>query len=182
MKRLVKLMAMALALLPLLVGASASAQQATCDVGFTGPDSQNMCTSTTTYRCTVNNTNTVTITNDNNQTVASGTVTTSGNTTGGTSTSGTVTNSNGTTFSVTITNPVPDTDNGTCVAKVTVPATTPVTPVTPASTGGGGGGAVVLPNTSTGSPLEMVAWVAGATALVAALSVGGVIAYRHFKA
>ena len=177
MKRIVKLMAVAFALLPLLVGASVSAQQATCSVGYTGPDSHNMCTSTTRYECTVTNTNDVTITNSNNQTVASGTVTTSGNTTGGTSTSGTVTNTNGSTFNVTITNSNPNT-TGVCTATAVVPATT-VTPVTPS--GSGAAAAKALPYTSADSPLEMVAWIVGFTAVLAALSVGGVVAYRHFR-
>lgn len=183
MKKLLKLMAVAvLALAPLMVGAPVAAQRATCEVGFTGPNSENMCTSLTQYTCEVNSENNVTITSSNEQDGASGDVTVSGNTTGGNGVSGTVTNENGTTFNVTITNPAPNSEEpGTCVATVTVPATNPPTPVEP--TNGGGGGAVEeLPVTSGDTTLSTTALVAGIAALLAALSVGGTLLYRHLKA
>lgn len=135
MKRIYQIVAVVVALLiPAAVGTPASAA-VVCDVGYTGPDSQNLCTSTETYQCTVTNTNTVSITNANNQTVASGTVTVSGNGTGGNSASGSVTNTNGTTFSVTITNSDPlGQAPSVCTATVVVPGTQvpePTTPTTP---------------------------------------------------
>src|SRR5690606_3838762 len=105
MKRLYQLLAAAVVTLALPVAVGQPAQAAmVCQVGFTGPNSQNMCVSTETYQCSVTNTNTVTITNSSSQIVASGIVTVSGNGSGGSATSGSVTNSDGTTFSVTITN------------------------------------------------------------------------------
>ncbi len=178
MKKRVILTVVALVVAPLLAGAPVAAQ-ATCGVGFTGPDSNNMCTSTTTYQCTVNNTNTVTITNDTNQVVASGTVTTSGDTSGGSTTSGSVTNSSGTTFSVTINNAINDGDPlSTCVATVVTPATEPpTTPVTPSEQVK----PAALPFTSSDNTLQTAEWVAGIAALVAGASVAGVLLYRHFK-
>lgn len=166
--------------MPLLGGVSVSAQQATCDIGFTGPDSNNMCTSTTTYSCEVTSTNTVTITNQTTQEATSGTVTVTGNTTGGSGASGTVTNTSGTTFTVTITNPNPQAEQpGVCTASVVVPAEVPEEPVTPPN---GQGGVEVLPETSGDTTLQTTALIAGALALAAALSVGGVLWYRHHKA
>ncbi len=167
-----------LTLSPFLIGASASA--ATCEIGYTGPNSQNQCTSTTNYSCTVTNTNTVTISNGNNQVVESGTVTNSGNTTGGNGTSGTVTNSNGTVFSVVITNPDPESETpGVCTATVVVPAT-PETPETPVQPTAGGGAAEVLPETSSDfTSVLMVA--AGSLVVLAVVGVSGVALYRYYK-
>lgn len=179
MKKRVILTVVALVVAPLLAGAPVAAQ-ATCGVGFTGPDSNNMCTSTTTYQCAVNNTNSVTITNDTNQVVASGTVTTSGNTTGGSTTSGSVTNSSGTTFSVTINNALVDGEPlATCAATVVTPATEPpATPVKPAEQTQ----PQVLPFTGADTTLSTMGWVAAAMAVLAGLSVASVLVYRHFKA
>lgn len=182
MKRLMKLMVVAaIAISPLLVGtASVSAQQATCDVGFTGPDSNNMCTSTTSYTCEVTNTNTVTIVNESTQEATSGTVTVTGNTGGGNGTSGTVTNDNGTTFTVVITNANPQEDEpGICTASVVIPANVPEEPVVPPN---GQGEVEVLPETSGDTTLQTTALVAGILLLLATLSVGGVLWYRHHKA
>jgi hypothetical protein len=177
MKKLLKVFAVAvLTLIPFAMSSSASA--ATCSIGYTGPDSNNLCTSVTQYTCNVTNTNTVTITNDNNQVVASGTVSTSGNGQGGSSTSGSVTNNNGTTFSVTITNPAENTP-GVCSATVVVPATeTPVTPTpvqpTQATT------ATALPKTS-GDFTTILVVIASSLGVVAVLGVGGVALYRYYK-
>jgi len=185
MKRIYQLLAAAIVtlLVPLVASTSASAAF-TCDIGYTGPDSQNLCTSVETYQCTVTNTNTVQISNTNNQVVASGQVSTSGNTTGGNATSGTVTNTSGATFNVTITNANPDAQQpGVCSANVTVPANE--TPVT----GGGGSGGEVLP-ASTAQPaalpvtsgdwtLLLTGILAGIGALVALGAVSIVVAYRH---
>lgn len=191
MKRLLKVMVVAVLALPLfVVGVPVSAQQAsqaTCEIGYTGPDSNNMCTSTTEYTCEVTNENTVTISSSNNQDGASGQVSVTGNTSGGNGVSGTVTNENGTVYNVTITNSNPDTQEwGVCTATVTVPATNPPAPVQPTGgsggAGGGGGGEVAaLPVTSGDATLAITASIAGVAALLAVLSVGGVVAYRHFK-
>lgn len=189
MRNLVKLIAVAaIAVLPLLAGSPASAQQATCEIGFTGPNSNNECVSTTTYECEVTNTNTVVIRNENNQEVASGQVSVGGNTTGGTATSGTVTNTNGTTFSVSITNALPESEEpGVCTATVVVPATeTPEEPepVVPAGSGaaGGMGQVEVLPETSADQTLATTALIASVALAAAGASVGGVLWYRHHKA
>ncbi len=119
----------------------------TCANGYTGPDSNNLCKSTTTYECTVNNNNTVTIVNDNTQVAVSGGATSGENTSGGNTQTGTATNNNGVTFNVTVTNGGGGGETGICTATATVPATpTPEVPVTP--TPGKGAVAVVAPSTT----------------------------------
>jgi len=177
----------AFAVLPLLVGASASAQQATCAVGYTGPDSNNLCTMT--YNCSVTetNTNTVTITDKTGQQAASGSVTVSGNGTAGNSTSGTVTNSNGTVFNVTITNSSPENETpALCTATVTATATPPPTTTpTPQSSGGGevlgATSASVKPATLPDTSADISSIVVGSVLLVIALSVSSVVWYRARK-
>lgn len=186
MKRISRILtALVIGLIPLVVSSSTFAQAAsTCQIGFTGPDSNNMCTSTTTYTCEVTNNNNVTITNSNGQTAASGQVTTSGNGQGGNSTSGTVTNSNGTVFNVTITNAGED-SQGTCVATQTVPATPPPTTsvqptVTPAATTPAASPAT-LPHTSgdmSGTILAIIVMVLGAGAVATTATA---LVYRHIK-
>jgi len=184
MKKLLKVVAVAVfAFTPFILGSSASAQ-ATCQIGYTGPDSQNLCRSITKYACTVTNTNTVNIRNENNQVVASGEVSNSGNNQGGSSTSGSVTNSNGTTFAVTITNPGVE---GTCQAVAVVPATEPETPVTPSTPSApvqpttGGGQVAALPKTSDNFTQTVLILVAGSLAVIAIIGVGGVALYRYYK-
>lgn len=165
----------------LSTGSSVMAEQK-CDVGFTGPDSNNMCVSQTTYKCTVANNNDVTITNENNQTVASGSVGNTGNTTGGSATSGTVSNSNGSTFNVTITNQA----DKICTATLVVPATTtPETPVQPTQPANGGGAAKApvksLPYTGTDSTMRILATVAGGSVAAAALGIAATAWYRYKK-
>jgi hypothetical protein len=134
-----------------------------------------MCTSTETYSCSVTNQNVVTITNSSNQTVASGSVTVSGNGTGGNGTSGSVTNTDGTTFSVTITNSNPTTQNpGVCTATVTVPATVTEETVQPKSTEK----PQVLPVTSGDTTLIGLMIAAGVAALIAGAAVA-VALYRR---
>jgi len=182
MKKLLKVLAVALfALTPFVISSSASAQ-AVCDIGYTGPDSQNLCRSITRYACEVNNTNVVNIRNENNQVVASGSVETSSNGQGGSSTSGSVTNSNGTTFAVTITNTG---IQETCVAVAVVPATQPPTPTTPVNTTPvqptTRGHVAALPKTS-GSVAQTVLYiVVGSLAAIAVLGVGSVALYRYYK-
>ncbi len=181
MKRLMKLMVVAaIAIAPLLAGGPAAAQQATCEVGFTGPNSDNMCVSEMKYACSVENDTDITVKDETGQEVATGTATSGGNTTGGSATTGTATNNNGTNFVVVI-----DNETDVCTASVVVPPTTvtPETPEAPVPTGGGGQGAVeVLPETSSDPALQTAAWAAAALLLAAALSVGGVLWYRHTKA
>lgn len=176
MKRLYQLLAVAVVALLVPIAASQSASAAvTCGVGYTGPDSQNMCTSVETYRCSVTNQNTVTITNSNNQTVASGSVTVSGNGSGGSSTSGSVTNTNGTTFSVTITNSNPDSEEpGVCTATVRVPATETPETVQPTKTST----PKALPVTSGDDTLPILATIAGAAVVVAGSAVA-IALYRR---
>lgn len=185
MKRLMKLMVVvAVAISPFLTGASASAQSGTCEIGYTGPNSENQCTMT--YKCSVTqtNTNTVTISDQTNQEVASGSVGVTGNTGGGNATSGTVTNTSGTVFNVTITNPTPDTKE--CVATTTVPATNPETPKptptpTPTTSGGGQVMGMTLPAASTDNSETIFALVTGAFLLAISLGVSGVLWYRQHK-
>lgn len=184
MKRLMKLMVVAILGLSLFaVGAPASAQTATCEVGYTGPNSENMCVSTTSYSCSVTNTNEVTIVNQTTQEATSGTVSVSGNTTGGAASSGTVTNSSGTTFTVSITNANPETETeGVCTATVIVPATTTPQPTATVIPVGGEGAVEVLPATGDDMTLQTVALIAAGLVGLSALSVGALLWYRHAKA
>ena len=182
MKRISRILtALVIGVVPLVVSSSTIAQAATCQIGYTGPDSNNMCTSTTTYRCEVNNTNNVTITNTNTQEATSGQVTTSGNTTGGATTSGTVTNSNGTTFNVTITNGSED-NPSTCVATQTVPATNPpATPVTPPATKTATGAGAALPHTSGDQSGSILAIIVAALGVGAVATTSVALLYRRAK-
>jgi len=182
MKKLLKVLAVAIfALTPFVISSSASAQ-AVCEIGYTGPDSQNLCRSITKYACSVTNTNVVSIRNDNNQVVASGTVGTSGNGQGGTSTSGSVTNTNGTTFAVTITNTGID---ETCVATAVVPATQPPAPTPPTNPNPvqptARGQVSALPKTSGSAAQSVLFITVGSLAAIAVLGVGSIALYRYYK-
>lgn len=178
MKKLSKVVAVAaLILTPFIFSGAAQAQQADCDISNTGPGSNNQCTISDDYECSVDNDNNVVIVNQNGQTVASGTVNNSGNTGGGNSTSGTVSNTNTGTFTVVITNG--DSDEGVCAVTSVTPVTpvVPDTPVQPTT----GGGAAVLPKTSGDTTLPILATVAGSLTVLAILGVGGIALYRHYK-
>ena len=144
--------------------ASPVAKAATCQVGFTGPDSNNLCVSVATYTCAIDNTNNITVSNDNPQTVASGTASTSGNSGAGGAQSGSVTNDNGVSFDFTIENGEGDGD--ICrITSATIPATPDPTPEVdkepvPAPVVKA---APVLAKTSADSTIETVATVLGIT-------------------
>jgi hypothetical protein len=97
-------------------GANVSAA-GTCPVGYTGPGSTNICTSTETYECTVTNGTQVMIDNQNAQGSISGNAGGVGNGGVGGAQTGTATNSNGATFNFEVTN------GSVCTAVRTVPAT-----------------------------------------------------------
>lgn len=183
MKKLSFLVATLSILFASALGGGVALADSTCDIGFTGPDSNNICTSTTTFTCEVDNENTIVFKNDNDQVVASGEATNSSSTSGGSSTTGSATNENGTTFTGTVTN-----DN-VCVAVVTKPAVvtpaavTPpaIQPVTPSGAGRGAAVPAVLPETANESPLVsalILAGIVGASVATARLAVR---AYDRFK-
>lgn len=166
---------------------------ATCAIGFTGPDSRNICTSETTYKCNLTNENKIIFLNDNKQVAISGDATTSGNTAGGSSKTGSATNDNNVTYTGTVTN-----DN-ICTAVVTTPATVtpaetqPVTPVAtptvpqPAAGKGGAGGAgavapAALPNTATDSPLVTTLAITGSAGALLLITRLAVLAYGRYSA
>lgn len=129
MKKIARIVAAAaIAFVPFVLGGSAFAS-GTCQIGYTGPNSNNECTLTSTFTCTVKNDNDFDIKNENGQVVGSGTASVTNNTSGGSATTGSATNSNGTSINVSINNG----DSGKlCSIVTTVPATpTPVTPTTP---------------------------------------------------
>lgn len=170
MKKLLSVLAVAVLtiLTPFAVSAPASAQS-TCGTGFTGPDSNNQCTSTTQYSCTVSNENNVTIVNDTNQVVGTGSAS------GGSATSGSTVNVNGTTYTITIAN------EDVCTATVVVPATEqPPAPTLTSVQPTQATGAAVLPATS-GDFATLLVVIASSLAVVAALGVGGVALYRYYK-
>jgi hypothetical protein len=187
MKKLSSLVATLSILLASVATGSVALADSKCDIGFTGPDSNNICTSTTTFKCEVTNDNEIVFKNDNDQTVATGTATTSDNNSGGSATTGSATNENGTTFTGTVTN------ENDCVAVVTKPAVVtpaggagaaapaPVTPVTPAG-GAGAAAPAVLPDTATESPLLSALVLAGIVGAVGAAARLAVIAYGRFQA
>lgn len=162
----------------------------TCQIGYTGPNSNNQCVSVTTYACTVVNDNDVKIVNQNDQSAVSGTVVTGSNTQGGNGVSGTVSNNNGTTFNVSITNTGA---TNTCTAIATVPATpetpvTPTTPNTPTATvkpvqpqAGNGAAVAALPHTSGNGFEPVVMGALGVLGLGAAASYVGARIYHRIK-
>lgn len=172
-----------------LSGGSAQALTgaATCAIGFTGPDSHNICTSETTYQCQLKDKNTIVFLNNNEQVAVSGNATTSDNTSGGSAITGTSTNSNNVTYTGTVTN------GDVCTAVVTTPATVtpaetqPVTPVPapavsqPAAVAAPGKGAVaspaVLPNTSGSSPLVTTLAITGSAGALLFVTRLAVLAY-----
>ena len=168
-----------------LSGSSAHALTgtATCAVGFTGPDSKNICTSETKYSCNLKEDNTIVFLNNNEQVAVSGHATTSSNTSGGSSTTGSATNENGVTYTGTVTN------GDVCTAAVTMPATVtpaetqPVTPVVapaasqPAAGKGAVGGPAALPNTAAESPILTTLAVTGGAGMLLLLARLAVLAY-----
>lgn len=183
MKKLLKMvMVAAVVLLPVGFGGSAFAASGTCQVGYTGPNSKNMCTLTSNYSCKVTNKNDFEVLTSNNQVAGSGSVKSDGNTTTGSVSTGQASNSNGTTFNVSVT-------NGTCSVVTTVPAT-PVTPgkgstVAPTTTAtvpapvGGKGSVAMLPTTSGDT---MLANIAGVIAVLGVAALGSrlvIVAYNR---
>ena len=177
MKKLSSLLAtLTILLAPLAIGGVAAAES-TCQIGFTGPNSQNLCESTTAFTCTVTNDNKIIFKNNNEQVAETGDAITGS--------SGSATNENGVTFTGTVTN-----NGNTCIAIATVPPTVtptvtpkPVTPA-PAVTPAGGQGAIqptVLPNTASGSPLMYVATLIGLVGAIAVVSRLAVMLYAHLK-
>ena len=116
----------ALLIAPFMASTTASAE-GSCQIGYTGPNSDNLCVSTTTYECTINNNNTVTVINDNTQVSLSGDANNEGNDEGSSVQTGSATNNNNVTFDVTVTN------GEDCTVVATVPVTTTPTP-TPVTT------------------------------------------------
>lgn len=178
------------ALIPLATSDSAlAAEKGTCRVGFTGPDSSNLCTSTKTYACMVTNNNTVEVTNENVQIAVSGSAGSSGNTSGGGATSGSATNSNGVTFNATVDNA------GVCSVMATVPATMPPAPAPkPAAPQPSGKGATtqpvaapekaaptVLPHTSADELLPYLSYLVAGLAGAAVLVKAGTVLYSRSK-
>jgi hypothetical protein len=154
-----------LAIVPMASAAS------TCQNGYTGPDSNNLCTSTTTYMCTVDNNNVATINNENQQVSLSGNASSGGNTTGGGAMSGSATNTNGTTFNVSVTN------QGVCTATATVPATTtPETPSTPVTPGRGSIAQPVVTPTNKVTPKNLANTSGNNMLAVATSAVAGLAA------
>lgn len=178
--------ALAVLLAPLVFGATSYAAGGTCAIGFTGPDSQNVCTATTTFKCNVENNNVLVFDNNNNQVATTGSASSSDNGDGGSATTGSATNANGVTFTTTVKN---DAAKTCSVIATTAPITPVVTPpaeqpVAPQGSGAGAGAVkpAALANTATTSPAIIVAGligILGASILGARLAV---TAYGHFKA
>ena len=186
MTRLSQMLAVgAITLAPLL--ASTAALAVTCDITNTGPGSNNQCTSTAKYTCTIDNNNTLKVFNGNTQVATSGNATTNNNTTSGSATSGSAANGNLVTYSATIDN------SGACsVVATTAPvtpvsggqgATTPAAPVVQTVTPAAGKGAAlaVLPNTSSDSTLPFMAGLIGLFGAGVVVSRLAVVAYSRIR-
>jgi hypothetical protein len=185
MKKLSQILAVGvIALMPFVVSSSALAA-GTCAIGYTGPDSNNQCISTTAYTCTVTNATTVEVTNDNTQISVTGDASGTGNGTSGSVSTGSATNSNRVTFNATVTNGT-DGNLGVCTIVATVPATIasvtpPVVVQTVPAPAGGQGAASGLPNTSGDSVMASVAGVVGILGAGAVISRLAVMAYGRLK-
>lgn len=175
---------LAVLLAPLAFGATSYAAGSTCPVGFTGPDSVNVCTSQTDFTCKVENNNVIVLDNKNVQVATTGSATDGSSTSGGNSTTGSATNANGVTFKTTLTN-----GEACTVVATTTPITPVVTPPTEqtAAPQGAGVGAVAskptaLANTATVSPAMIIAGLIGVLGASILASRLAVTAYGHFKA
>jgi hypothetical protein len=174
---------LAVMLVSLTFGNTSYAAGGTCAIGFTGPNSDNVCVSTNTFTCQVKNNNVIVLDNNNNQVATTGSATSGSSTSGGSSTTGSATNANGVTFKTTLTN-----GEACSVAATTPPITPVVTPPTVQVTtpqGAGGAGAVTptaLANTATTSPVMVIAELLGLVGAGVIASRLAVAAYGHFKA
>lgn len=121
MKKLSQILAITAIVLAPFATSNLAFATATCQEGYTGPDSNNLCISIKEYECTVNNTNTIAIVTENDQTAGSGTSVNINNTQSGSSSTGSATNSNGVTFNVTVDNG--NDGKGICTVAATIPAT-----------------------------------------------------------
>lgn len=130
------------AFVPLAMSVPAAAE-GTCQIGYTGPNSDNMCTSKQQYTCTIVNNNNVSIDNQNLQVAVTGSATNSTDTNSGDARTGSATNSNNVTFNATVTN------TGVCTAVASVPATNTPPPVGGSGAAGGGSGSVATPTAVT---------------------------------
>lgn len=118
-----------LVVLPLLASDSVSAEFK-CEIGFTGPNSNNECVSEQQYTCEIENNNQITINDNTQQEAATGNAKIEDNTSGGGAVSGTAKNSSGTTYNFTVSN---SGESKVCVANKVVPASeTPEAPANPA--------------------------------------------------
>lgn len=177
---------LAVMLVSLAFGATSYAAEGTCAIGFTGPDSHNVCTATTTFKCNVENNNALVFDNANNQVAKTGLASVDSSTSGGGSMSGSATNANGVTFTTTVKND----EAKTCTvvatsAPVTPVVTPPVTTPTVTTPQAGGSGAVkpaALANTATVSPVMVIAGLLGLVGASVIVSRLAVAAYGHFKA
>lgn len=182
MKKLLQILAITTMVLSSFVVMDARVYaEAVCEIGFTGPNSENLCVSETTFECSVDNENDIVLINDNEQTTISGDALVEENTEGGTVATGSATNNNNVTFNVTITND--DEEQQICSVIATAPPTIipeeeeeePVVPPSEEKP-------TVLPTTSgdnTSEYLMIVASVLGAGSVVALLAT---VAYRRFNA
>jgi hypothetical protein len=178
MKKLSQILAVAAILLaPFAISTGVGATTYTCQTDFTGPDSNNICTSTTRFECTANNQNTIAIVTDNTQNAVSGTVDLVGNASGGSAGSGTANNDNNLTFNVTVTNTtVGDAQHQVCAVVATVPATPEVTPTPTPVVTTTKAAPKVLPNTNSDATAGFI------VTLAALLGIGAISAFLFTKA
>ena len=175
MKRIYQLAVVAgLLVAPFMVSTPAAAAFE-CEVGFTGPNSENMCVSEQEYTCDIENETTIRINDSTEQEAATGTADVSGNTSGGDAVSGSASNSSGTTYNFTVTN---NGETNVCLANKVVPATE--TPETPEEPEPGKGETVQPTQTATPTALPVTSGdTAPAIFLFGGLAVLGALAFAY---
>ena len=158
MKSIQRLISVLVAILTLssLGIVTASATGSTCPIGYTGPDSSNVCVSNAEYKCTVSNDNKVDIDNQN----AQGSL--SGDANGDATQTGTATNKSGAKFNFTVTN------GNECIA---------VQVVSPTKPGAGAGAPVTPPANITPTELANTGSDNTATVILAAMSATALAAF-----
>lgn len=189
MKRLLQILAVAVIAVTTFATSSNALATGTCAIGYTGPDSNNICTSETAYSCTVSTDNKIASISDGTQVSLTGNAIIGDNTNAGSARTGSVTNSNNTTLNATVTNAgicsvvatVPGTVTPTVPATVTYTSTPAVTTTPVVAAPKGMGAASSLPNTSGDQTIVYAAGLAGILGIVAVVSRLAVATYSRLK-
>jgi hypothetical protein len=175
MKRFTRILSATVVGLSMMAGV-ASAATTNCSLVNTGPGSNNTCTVTNTTDLSISCTNSVDVVSVNGQSANSGSVTLTGNTSGGFSYSGNAVNTNSTTNKL-------DVSCGPVVAvtptTTTTPAATSTPAATPTATPAPAAKVASLPNTGSDTVLNDTLTGAAIIGVALAVSQLGIMAYRR---